>query len=243
MATLQQMVTDVLKVENANVRQQKWTAILQEMHQQAISNPMWSRREPAVFNRRLAGYMPGAQRFDYPMHQVNVLSGSTSVTVSPGAQTGLFSSTGPMDPHSYRPNEFFISNWIYEGLVSYSYDGLILPQLASSWTVTDTNTGGQEYRFTLRTGVTFHDGSAWNCAVAKMNFDHVLHPPLNTVDWHGWYHLPLHTTSWACDGEVFVVQVDERNYPFLQELAFIRPLRMLSPESFVNGSATNAPSQ
>ena len=130
------------------------------------------------------------------MHVMNVLSGSTSVKVSPGAQTGLFSSTGPMDPHSYRPNEFFISNWIYEGLVSYSYDGLILPQLASSWAVTDTNSGGQEYKFTLRTGVKFHDGAACNCAAVKMTFDHVLQPPLNTLNYHGWYHLPKYLTSW-----------------------------------------------
>jgi len=239
MTTLQQMVTDVLKVENANVRQTKWTAILQEMHQQAISNPMWSRREPAVFNRRLSGYMPGAQRFDYPMHQVNVLSGSTSVTVSPGAQTGLFSSTGPMDPHSYRPNEFFISNWIYEGLVSYTHDGVIVPQLASSWVVIDTSNGGQEYRFTLRSGVKFHDGAVCNCAAVKMTFDHVLQPPLNTLNYHGWYHLALYLTSWDCEGEVFVARLPEKYYPFLQELSLIRPLRILSPNCYAAGPTSS----
>jgi hypothetical protein len=98
MTTLEQMVTDVLKVATPTARQQGWTDILQDMHQQAISNPMWSRQMPAVLNRRLSGYVPGPQQFDYPMHLINVVSGSTSVTVSPGAQTGLFSSTGPMDP-------------------------------------------------------------------------------------------------------------------------------------------------
>merc|ERR1719395_483163 len=236
---LKQMVTDVLRVENANTRQQGWSKILQEMHQQAISNPMWSRRMPAVFSRRLSGYVPGPQQFDYPMHVMNVLSGSTSVSVSPGAQTGLFSSTGPMDPHSYRPNEFFISNWIYEGLVSYSYDGLILPQLASSWTVTDTNSGGQEYRFTLRSGVKFHDGADFNCAAAKMMFDHVLQPPLNTLNYHGWYNLPLYLTSVVCQGEVLVATLSQVYYPFLQELSLIRPLRVLSPNCYAEGPTSS----
>jgi len=239
MATLQQMVTDVLRVENANTRQQGWSKILQEMHQQAISNPMWSRRMPAVFNRRLSGYVPGPQQFDYPMHVMSVVSGSTSVSVSPGAQTGLFSSTGPMDPHSYRPNEFFISNWIYEGLVSYSHDGMILPQLASSWTVTDTNGGGQEYRFTLRPGVKFHDGADCNCAAVKMTFDHVFQPPLNTLNYHAWYHLPTVLTSVECQGEVFVAKLSEQYYPFLQELSLIRPLRVLSPNCYADGPTSS----
>jgi len=232
---LQQMVTDVLREESPLSRQTQWTAILQEMHQQAISCPMWSRRMPAIVNRRLSGYLHGPQQFDYPVHKINVLSGDTTVTISPGAQTGLFTSTGPMDPHSYRPNEFFISNWIYEGLVSYSGgDSAVEPQLATSWTVTDNN-GGQEYRFLLRTGVKFHDGTDFNCAAVKMTFDHVLQPPLNTLNYHGWYHLALYTQSWWCEGEVFVAFISDVYYPFLQELSLIRPLRILSRECYIDG--------
>jgi len=145
-----------------------------------------------------------------------------------------------MDPHSYRPNEFFFNNWVYEGLVSYGPDGAILPQLASAWTIADTADGGQEYRFTLRAGVVFHDGEAWNCSAAKMNFDHVLQPPLNELDYHGWYHLAKNTESWRCaDSSTFVVKVSQPYYPFLQELSLIRPLRMLSPNSFKSGRGTS----
>jgi ABC-type transport system substrate-binding protein len=238
--TLQTMVTNVLKTDTSLKRQQGWTQILQEMHKQAISNPMWSRRMPAVFSRRLSGFTPGTQQYDYPMHLINVVSGSTSVTVSPGAQTGLFSSTGPMDPHSYRPNEFFISNWIYEGLVSYGSDGVILPQLATSWTVTNTAGGSQVYRFTLRTGVKFHDGTNFNCAAVKMTFDHVLQPPLNSPNYHGWYHLPKYLTSTACEGEVFVATMQGSYYPFLQEVSLIRPLRILSPNCYQNGPTSSS---
>ena len=59
------------------------------------------------------------RRFDYPMHTLKVQSGSKNVTVAPGAQTGLFSTVGRLDPHTYRPNEFFANNWVYEGLVAY----------------------------------------------------------------------------------------------------------------------------
>mmetsp|Transcript_77512 Transcript_77512/g.250795 ORF Transcript_77512/g.250795 Transcript_77512/m.250795 type:complete len:626 (-) Transcript_77512:457-2334(-) len=238
-ATLEQMVTDVLKEENTVTRQAKWTEILLEMHNQAISNPMWSRRMPAVVNRRLQGYVAGAQQFDYPMHPVLVDSGSTTVTVAPGAQTGLFKTTGPMDPHSYRPNEFFISNWIYEGLVFWGQGSFPEPMLATSWTVTDTSDGGQEYKFILRQTVKFHDGTVFNCAAVKMNFDHVLQPPLNSLNYHGWYHLPKYTTGWRCDGETFVVKLSEVYYPFMQELSLIRPLRILSPESFKVGPSSD----
>merc|ERR1740121_3436357 len=243
MSQMKTLVTDVLSIEPVVKRQEKWTEILLEMHSQAISNPMWSRRVPAIWNRRLQGYKSGAQQYDYPMHNFIVDSGSTTVKVAPGAQTGLFVTTGPMDPHSYRPNEFFISNWIYEGLVSYGENGVIEPQLATEWAVSDTGSGGQTYRFTLRTGVQFHDGAPFNCAAVKMNFDHVLHPPLNHNWYHGWYHLALHTLDWSCDGEVFVVNLDAPYYPFLQELSLIRPIRMLSPESFVDGPNTDKTTQ
>ena len=239
MSQMETLVTNVLSVESEEARQEKWTEILLEMHRQAISNPMWSRRVPAIWSRRLQGYTSGHQQYDYPMHNFMVDMGSSTIRVAPGAQTGLFVTTGPMDPHSYRPNEFFISNWIYEGLVHYGENGEIVPALATSWTFTDTTDGGQRWRFTLRTGVKFHDGVDFNCAAVKLNFDHVLQPPLNHNWYHGWYHLPLHATSWDCDGEVFEVMLDAPYYPFLQEISLIRPLRILSPESFANGPSTS----
>jgi len=153
-------------------------------------------------------------------------------------------SVGRMDPHTYRPNEFFANNWVYESLVSYGVGGVIEPALASSWTAADKLGGGQEYRFMLRQGVTFHDGSAWNCAAAKLNFDHVLAKPLTTGDWHGWYDLPKQIQTWSCAGTYeFVVTTKDKYYPLLQELTYIRPLRMLSPAKFASGSTTDPKTQ
>ena len=233
---LTEKIADVLKVEDEAQRQAGWTEILSTLHDQATELPFSGKRIPAVISRRLAGYTPGQQQFDYPLHTLRVLSGERTVTVAPGAQTGLFTGVGRLDPHSYRPNEFFANNFVYDGLVEYGPGGAILPSLAVSWDVDDLDSGGQQYTFTLRTGVVFHDGAPWDCAAAKLNFDHVLAPPLTTGDWHGWYGLPGAIDGWRCEGDhTFVVTTKSVHYPLLQELSFIRPLRMLSPTMFVAG--------
>ena len=228
-------IQDVMQEENHNQREVKWKEIHNMVHQQAIMLPLWGKRIPTVVNRRLTGYVPGYQQFDYPVHRLQLLSGSTTVTIAPGAQTGLFQSVGRLDPHTYRPNEFFANNWVYEGLVSYGPQGQILPSLAKSWVMEARSSGGEKYTFSLRPNVTFHDGTAWNCAAAKLNFDHVLAEPLKSADYHGWYGLPEQVVDWRCESSTeFVVETKSAYYPFLQELSLIRPLRMLSPAAFVS---------
>ena len=234
-------VNSVLSEMDAATRQDKWTALLSEVHDEVIHVPLWGLRIPSVVNKqRLMGYTSGYQQFDYPVHKMKVVSGPKIVTVAPGAQTGLFTSVGRLDPHSYRPNEFFANNWVYEGLVAYGANGNIEAALATSWTSESTASGGETWRFTLREGVTFHDGAAFDCSVVVLNFDHVFAGGLTGSDWHGWYGLPGAASSWSCDGEVFVLNTDEPYYPLLQELSYIRPLRMLSPLAFVHGAATDA---
>ncbi|QDZ23761.1 hypothetical protein HOP50_11g63010 [Chloropicon primus] len=233
------MIQEALVKETEGEREEAWTEILEALHSQATELPFSGKRIPAVINKRLTGYIPGTQQFDYPAHTLRVLTGSKTVTVAPGAQTGLFSNetgVGRLDPHTYRPNEFFANNWVYDGLVEYGPSGTLIPALAESWTVADGDGEGQTYTFNLRKGVKFHDGAPWNCAAAKLNFDHVLAAPLVTADYHGWYALPGQIKDWKCiDDYTFVVETKGKYYPLLQELSFIRPLRMLSPNLFVGG--------
>lgn len=53
--------------------------------------------------------------------------------------------------------------------------------------------------------------------------------------------------NWACPasnaGLTFTLETTGKYYPLLQELSFIRPLRMLSPASFVGGAASDPLSQ
>mmetsp|Transcript_35396 Transcript_35396/g.64807 ORF Transcript_35396/g.64807 Transcript_35396/m.64807 type:complete len:724 (-) Transcript_35396:68-2239(-) len=233
-------ISEVLLEGNMRTRQQEWTNILKELHSQAIDLPFSGKRIPTVLSKRISGYVAGQQQFDYPVHTLQVTSGSSTITVAPGSQSGLFSSVGRLDPHTYRPNEFWANNWVYEGLVSYGADGVIEPSLATSWVIADKPGGGQEYKFALRQGVKFHDGSDWNCDVAKLNFDHVLAPPITTGDWHGWYDLVTQIVEWSCPSDYeFVVHTKDSYYPLLQELTYIRPLRMLSPAKFANGASTD----
>ena len=62
---------------------------------------------------------------------------------------------------------------IYEGLLRYDFDKQeILPLLAEKWEQTDDRT----YKFTLRGGVTFHDGEIMKAADVKFSFDRAMGP-------------------------------------------------------------------
>jgi len=239
-AVLDQKIADTLLVEDETARGESWSEILNILHDQATEIPFSGKSIPAVINTRLSGYQKGHQQFDYPIHTLRVISGSKDIKLSPGAQTGLFTGVGRLDPHSYRPNEFFSNNWVYEGLVEYGPDGTILPSLATSWSVEDVTGGKQKYTFNLRQGVKFHDDADWDCSVAKLNLDHVFAAPLTTADWHGWYGLPAKLESWSCPSTyVLEMTSSDSYYPLLQELSYIRPLRMLSPNMFVGGASSD----
>ena len=63
---------------------------------------------------------------------------------------------------------------------------------------------------------------------------------LTTGDWHGWYNLMGTIASWKCNAdETFEITLNNKYYPLLQELSYIRPLRMLSPAKFVGGASSN----
>ena len=74
-----------------------------------------------------------------------------SVTIATAAQPDT------LDPHrTSATSAFQTMKSLYDTLVEPDRDGVIVPALAESWTLSDD---GLEWRFTLRQGVRFHDGS------------------------------------------------------------------------------------
>jgi peptide/nickel transport system substrate-binding protein len=62
---------------------------------------------------------------------------------------------------------------IYDTLVVRGPEGRILPRLAESWQVSED---GKAITFRLRRGVKFHDGTVFDAAAVKFNFDRVVNP-------------------------------------------------------------------
>jgi ABC-type transport system substrate-binding protein len=90
---------------------------------------------------------------------VTVALGVAVPTLDPGIPAGTPAAT--------------VRRHIYEGLVSMTEDGKIVPELASEWTV---SRDGLTWTFRLRKGVSFHDGTPFDAAAMKASLDRILDP-------------------------------------------------------------------
>ena len=59
---------------------------------------------------------------------------------------------------------------VFEGLTRFMSDGSVVPGLAESW---DISGDGLTYTFTLRNGVTFHDGTTMDAEDVKFSLDRI----------------------------------------------------------------------
>ena len=94
------MINEVMMEENTKMRRLKWLDVHNYYHSQAVMLPLWGKRIPTLMNSRLTGYQAGHQQFDYPVHKLIPITGSKTITIAPGAQTGLFQTVGRLDPHT-----------------------------------------------------------------------------------------------------------------------------------------------
>ncbi|MDD8044644.1 MAG: ABC transporter substrate-binding protein [Verrucomicrobiota bacterium] len=126
-----------------------------------------------------------------------------------------------------------VVNCLFEGLTQFvpgSTD--VEPCLAEAWEISDD---GLEYRFKLRTGVRFHDGSLLTPEVAvesfrrQMDRSHRFHfPEGNYPYWDAMYSV---VESVRPDGpEHLIFRLTERHAPFLASLA-VFPAAILSVEA------------
>ncbi|MHA7984390.1 ABC transporter substrate-binding protein [Rathayibacter sp. CAU 1779] len=79
-----------------------------------------------------------------------------------------------LDPHALSDtNTTILLRPVFDTLVWETPKKTFEPDLASSW---DISKDGLTYTFHLRKGVVFQDGSAWDAAGLKLNFEHILDP-------------------------------------------------------------------
>ena len=139
---------------------------------------------------------------------------------------------GPLNPHTYLPNQLTAQAMVYESLVTYNDDGTISPALAESWDISPDKTA---YVFHLRKGVQYSDGTAFNADNVVRNFNAVL----ADRDMHSWMGMVNHIVEVVKEDDYTVrLQLDEPYYPVLNELAFVRPFRFLGDNGFPEGDAT-----
>ena len=102
---------------------------------------------------------------------------ATSITAASFSLASTLTVASPQDPGSWDPVDTFLINWasvatnIYDGLTYRGPDLKLQPGLATNWEQLDD---GQRIRFTLRQGVTFHNGEAFNAGAVKYTFDRLM---------------------------------------------------------------------
>jgi peptide/nickel transport system substrate-binding protein len=90
-------------------------------------------------------------------------TGGTMVFGAPGAPDN-FDPLFAQDGETFRP-----ARQIYDTLITYKQGtSELAPALATEWS---SNPGGTEWTFTLREGVTFHDGTPFNAEAVCFNFN------------------------------------------------------------------------
>ena len=137
---------------------------------------------------------------------------------------GFPSDSKTFDPtYSVQFTERQVLYVIYNTLVRYGPDFSIQPELAESWKIEQD---GRRIVFKLRTGVKFHDGTAFNAEAVKWNIDHrlakeVASPQRQQLD-------PIIASVEVIDPATVAFNLKQRS-PGLLSLLGERPGFMISP--------------
>ncbi len=111
---------------------------------------------------------------------------------------------------------------VFEGLVRFDEDGEIVPALATDWQVSDD---GLQWTFTLRSGVTFHDGSPFTVDDVIAKFERAMDPDSGHTN--PGYYAAIESVESAMDGTAVVFTLERPSRSLLYNLA--RPDSIIYP--------------
>ncbi|MCV6603622.1 MAG: ABC transporter substrate-binding protein [Cohaesibacter sp.] len=116
----------------------------------------------------------------------SLLIALSTILLSGAAQAETFRWAGKTDPQTMDPHAVnsapvlgFLNN-VYEGLVRRGKDMAIEPALATSW---EAIGDGKGWRFTLRKGVKFHDGSDFDAKDVLFSYERASAEESDTRSW------------------------------------------------------------
>ncbi|MFG2041518.1 ABC transporter substrate-binding protein [Dactylosporangium sp. NPDC048998] len=134
-----------------------------------------------------------------------------------------------LDPHvSIADATAFITRGVVDSLVAQDADGSFKPWLAKSWKISDDL---RTYRFDLRTDVTFHDGTRFDAAAVKANFDRIV--AKETKSQYAATLIGPYTDTTVIDDHTVEVHLSRPFQPFLQA-ASTAYLGIQSPKAFTD---------
>lgn len=110
-------------------------------------------------------------------------------------------------------------NMMYDGLIMWNLldgYGSIVPALATQWEISDDKT---VYTFTLREGVTFHDGAPFSAEDVVATFERIIAPPDNISIGGLREELAMVDSVTAADGSTVVFTLKQPTPYFLEILA------------------------
>jgi peptide/nickel transport system substrate-binding protein len=106
-------------------------------------------------------------------------SGGVALAASGPVKGGTYTYDMEIAPQCADPQvspqfaTYQLSRPVLDSLVASSNGKVYKPWLATSWTISPN---AEHYTFTLRQGVTFSDGTPFNAAAVKVNFDRIFNP-------------------------------------------------------------------
>lgn len=130
------------------------------------------------------------------------------------AVEGANLSNGKMDPQSSQlDSTAMVQRQVLDSLVYQEADGTFSPWLAKSWKVSDD---GKTYTFTLRDDVTFTDGTVFDAAAVKANFDRIVDPKTESAQAAAMLGGDLYAGTKVIDPHTVEVDFTKPYAPFLQ---------------------------